>query len=97
MAPLVPSRWCRPSIPSTLANMTTHEILTAIDEEISRLQQVRQLLSEDGGNPRRTTPTSFVFGANTATRKRKPLSKAARERIAAAQRKRWAKQKAAAK
>lgn len=77
--------------------MTTQQILTAIDEEISRLQQVRQLLSEDGSNPRRTTATSFAFDSNTVARKRKPLSKAARERIAAAQRKRWAKQKAAAK
>lgn len=77
--------------------MTTHDILTAIDEEISRLQQVKLLLSGDGIGPRRSHPTSFAFGANTVERKRKPLSKAARAKIAAAQRKRWAKQKAAAK
>jgi len=76
--------------------MTTHEILAAIDEEISRLQQVKQLLSEDGSR-RPGQATSFAFGSNTGVRKRKPMSKAARAKIAAAQRKRWAKQKAAAK
>ena len=76
--------------------MTTHEILTAIDEEISRLQQVRHLLSGDGSR-RPSQPTSFAFGANTAVRKRKPMSKAARAKIAAAQRRRWAKEKAARK
>jgi len=76
--------------------MTTHEILTAIDEEISRLQQVRQLLSGDGSR-RPSQPKAFAFGANTAVRKRKPMSKAARAKIAAAQRRRWAKEKAARK
>lgn len=76
--------------------MTTHEILNAINEEISTLQQVKLLLSGDGSR-RPSQPTSFAFGANTAVRKRKPLSKAARAKIAAAQRKRWAAQKAAAK
>lgn len=76
--------------------MTTTQILAAVDEEISRLEQVKSLLA--GDSPRNVgTATSFGFGANTAQRKRKPLSKAARAKIAAAQRKRWAKQKAAAK
>ena len=82
---------------STLCVMTTHEILTAIDEEISRLQQAKLLLSGDGSNRRPSHATSFAFGANTAVHKRKPLSKAARAKIAAAQRKRWAAQKAAVK
>jgi len=88
--------YSRSPVPATLFAMMTHEILTAIDEEISHLQQVRQLLSGDGSR-RPTQATSFAFGGNTVPRKRKPLSRAARERIAAAQRKRWAKQKAAKK
>jgi hypothetical protein len=57
--------------------------LTAIDEEIDRLKQVRNLLA---GTDR------------TATRKpTRTLSAAARARISAAQKKRWAQQKRAAK
>jgi len=76
--------------------MTTHEILNAINEEISTLQQVKLLLSGDGSR-RRSPANSFAFGANIVVRKRKPMSKAARAKIAAAQRRRWAKEKAARK
>ncbi len=65
--------------------MTLDNILSAIDAEIARLQQVRALLSSDG-----TTPPA------ASVRKRRKLSAAARKKIADAQRKRWAKQKAAA-
>jgi len=54
----------------------------ALDTELDRLMQVRNLL----------------IGANTPTRKRRhTLSAAARARISAAQKKRWARQKRAAK
>jgi hypothetical protein len=71
--------------------MDTQSILAAVSEEIARLEQVKALLSGGGG---RTSSTSFPFG--TKPRKRRVLSKEARERIAAAQRKRWAAQKRAA-
>jgi hypothetical protein len=64
--------------------MTTERIIAEIDAEIARLKQVRALLS--------TTATND--GAKPV-RKRLKLSAAARKRIAAAQKARWAKQKAA--
>ena len=73
------------------------EIVAALDDEISRLQQVRNLLTDTKGGVTHAA-TSFAFGANQAKpRKRRHLSAEARERIAAAQRKRWAAQKKAAK
>jgi hypothetical protein len=77
--------------------MGLNEIVAALDDEISRLQQVRSLLAGTKGGVTRAA-TSFAFGANQAKpRKRRHLSAEARERIAAAQRKRWAAQKKAAK
>jgi len=64
--------------------MNLSEVITAIDAEISRLQQARTLLSENSA------------GSGTRNRKRS-LSAEARAKIAAAQRKRWAKQKKVAK
>ena len=72
-------------VTSKTCGMTLDNILSAIDAEIARLQQVRALLSSDG-----TTPPA------ASVRKRRKLSAAARKKIADAQRKRWAKQKAAA-
>jgi hypothetical protein len=66
----------------------TQEIIAAIDTEILRLQQVRNLISGLGGRKRRGRPT-----AGNARKARRTLSAEAREKIAAAQRKRWAKQK----
>jgi hypothetical protein len=64
------------------------EVLSQIDSEIARLQNVRTILAKFGEGDAHVTKKS---------RKRPRLSAAARERIAAAQRKRWAKQKRAAK
>ena len=73
------------------------EIVAALDDETSRLQQVRSLLAGTKGGVTHAA-TSFAFGVNQAKpRKRRDLSAEARERIAAAQRKRWAAQKKAAK
>ena len=73
--------------------MGINEIVAALDDEISRLQQVRSLLAGTKGTVTYAT-TSFAFGANQAKpRKRRRLNADARERIAAAQRKRWAAQK----
>jgi len=66
--------------------METRDILAAIDEEIRRLEQVRALLG--GKEPRSMTKIG------TSPRRRGKLSAEARARIAAAQKARWAKQKA---
>jgi hypothetical protein len=78
--------------------MELNQIVAALDEEIGRLQQVRDLLTEKKGHVAHAA-TSFVFGANQTKkpRKKRHMSAEARERIAAAQRKRWAAQKKAAK
>jgi len=64
-------------------------ILTELDNEILRLQQVRALLTREVAKVA-STPT-----AATVKRKHSKLSPAARKRIGDAQRARWAKQKAA--
>jgi hypothetical protein len=67
--------------------MSREQILAAIDEEISKLQQVRKLLQSSGG-------TRLVSGLSGAKpRAKRVLSAEARQRIAAAQKRRWAKQK----
>lgn len=67
--------------------MSREQILAAIDEEISKLQQVRKLLQSSGG-------TRLVSGlAGGKPRAKRVLSPEARQRIAAAQKRRWAKQK----
>jgi hypothetical protein len=68
--------------------METTQILAEIVAEIERLEQVRTLLI--GATTKRGP------GRPAATKKR-TLSPEARERISAAQRKRWAKLKQAAK
>ena len=66
--------------------MTREELVAAVDEEISRLEKVRALLQSGGSK------IGSTFGK---PRKKRVLSADARARIAAAQRRRWAKQKAA--
>ena len=73
--------------------MGINEIVAALDDEISRLEQVRSLLTGTKG-PVAHAATSFAFGANQVKpRKRRHLSAEARAKIAAAQRKRWARHK----
>jgi hypothetical protein len=69
--------------------MAIAEILAEIDSEIARLEQVRKLLS-DGRN---VQPGGHVAKKGTGRKKRR-LSAEARKKIADAQRKRWAAQKA---
>lgn len=68
--------------------MSREQILKAIDEELSRLQQVRKLLQNSGGS-------KFVSGVSGSAkpRARRTLSPEARQRIAAAQKRRWARHK----
>jgi len=71
--------------------MSREELIAAVDEEISRLEKVRSLLQSTGGS--RITTTTF----GNRPRKKRVLSAEARARIAAAQKRRWAKQKRSAK
>lgn len=65
-----------------LLTMTTTKIIAAIDAEIARLEQAKMLLN------------GVSSGAVKPARKvKRILSPEARARIAAAQKKRWAKQK----
>jgi hypothetical protein len=76
-------------------SVKTTEILAAIDAEIARLQQARNALAGLSGAKRRGRPSASAPPNQTNTKKR-TLSAEAREKIAAAQRKRWAKQKKSA-
>lgn len=69
--------------------MSHERILSVIDEEISKLQQVKRLLQSAGGSG----VVSSLAGRGSRTRKKRVLSSEARQRIAAAQKRRWAKQK----
>lgn len=69
--------------------MTREELIAAVDEEINRLEKVRALLQSSGGSG--FSHSSF----GNRPRKKRVLSAEARARIAAAQKRRWAKQKAA--
>jgi hypothetical protein len=68
--------------------MSREQILAAIDEEISKLQQVRRLLQSSGGSK-----LASGFSGSGKSRTKRVLSPEARQRIAAAQKRRWAKQK----
>lgn len=77
--------------------MGLNEIVAALDDEISRLQQVRSLLAGTNGKVTQAA-TSFAFGASQGkTRKPRKVSAEGRARMAAAQKKRWAAQKKASK
>jgi hypothetical protein len=76
--------------------MDTASIITALDDEIARLQQVRSLLADGRATDAGLTSSPSLTLHTRIVRKRKPLSKEAKARIAAAQKRRWAKQKAEA-
>ena len=70
--------------------MSIADIITALDTEIKRLQQARSLLALLA-----VSNAVHVAATKPATKKRKwKMSAEARKKIADAQRKRWAKQKA---
>ncbi len=100
-----------------MGTMNTNELVTALDTEISRLTQIRDLLADvndassagttqraiaDSGNssepkrrgrPRGSKNKATSFNPEEFATKRRTMSAAGKERIAAAQRARWAKQK----
>jgi hypothetical protein len=69
--------------------VNTQELLEAIDLEIARLQNARNILAGSGETKRRGRPV----GTGKKSAKKRTLSAAARQKIAEAQRKRWAAQK----
>jgi hypothetical protein len=76
--------------------MTIDSILAQLDTEIARLTQVRSLLA----NTAKSAPkfaNAKAAKAPIKRRKKRVLSAEARKRIADAQRKRWAAQKAKSK
>jgi hypothetical protein len=68
-------------------------IVSEIDAEIARLEEAKLLLS--GGTPGKRGPgrPRKTAGASTPAKKRRKLSAAARAKISAAQKARWAKVK----
>jgi hypothetical protein len=78
--------------------MAIESILAQIDEEIAKLTQIRSLLATTGGAAKKATgPKAKKTAAKAKGKKRRTLSPEARKRIADAQRKRWAAQKAKSK
>ncbi len=80
--------------------MNISEIVAALDAEIAVLERAKALLSEAEpatrrrGRPKGSTNQQTSFTPSDFAGKPRPkLSRAARERISAAQRLRWAKQK----
>jgi hypothetical protein len=77
--------------------MSSETILSLIDAEIERLTKVRSLLANAGKvSDKIALPKVTKTKAAAKTRKKRFLSPDARKRIAEAQRKRWAAQKAKA-
>ena len=81
--------------------MAIDSILAQIDEEIAKLKQVRALLATTGKvatklAERKTKEAPVKAAKASKTKKHRVLSPEARKRIADAQRKRWAAQKAKA-
>jgi hypothetical protein len=72
--------------------MSNSWLIEQIDQEISKLEQAKQLLIEVDKRDTRV-PSSKSAQAKSAPRKRRMLSAEAKAKIAAAQRARWAKQK----
>jgi hypothetical protein len=77
-----------------IVQMNLNSIVAEIDAEISKLQQARRLLA---GLTAAGTTSSGTTNAVLKGRKRKKMSAAARAKISAAQKKRWAKTKYAKK
>lgn len=75
--------------------MAIDSILAQIDSEIARLTQVRSLLAGSGSASNATERKTRKAPAKA--KKSRVLSPEARKRIADAQRKRWAAQKAKSK
>jgi len=71
--------------------MSLNDVFSAIDSEIARIEQARNLLAEFGASKRGRKP------ATKQVKAQRTFSPATRKRMAEAQRKRWAAHKKAAK
>jgi hypothetical protein len=76
--------------------MVIESLVAQIDAEIARLTQVRALLASTGGVSSKITVAKGKLTVGRP-RKKRVLSAEARKRIADAQRKRWAAQRAKSK
>ncbi len=85
----------------TILVMNTAKMIAALDEELARLRQVRELLS--GGAPEAPAKRKRGRPAKSAAKtltvapvaKKRNLSDEARQRIAEAQKRRWAAKRVA--
>ncbi|MGA1984560.1 MAG: hypothetical protein ABSG84_19110 [Acidobacteriaceae bacterium] len=78
--------------------MSIEKIVAEIDAEITRLEQAKQLLSDVSDDKRRPgRPRKGAAASAAPVKKRRKMSAAARAKIAAAQKARWAKTKKAGK
>jgi hypothetical protein len=77
--------------------MATDSILAQIDAEIARLTQARTLLANLGTVGAPLAVPAAKTSTKVGKKKKRVLSPEARKRIADAQRKRWAAQKAKTK
>lgn len=77
--------------------MSANEILTLIDAEIAALQHARTLLAGTAAKKKPGRPASTAASVVKLKKKKRTLSPEARQKIADAQRKRWAAVKKAAK
>jgi len=75
--------------------MNRETMIAEIDEELTRLRNVREILAGEAA-PRRPQLVKGGAAPAAAPRRRRHMSQEARERIRQAQLKRWAKQKRAA-
>lgn len=77
--------------------MDTRSLIAQIDAEIANLQRARQALasinSSNGSAKRRGRPPKNATAIPVSSRKRRKLSREAKAKISAAQKKRWAAQK----
>jgi len=73
--------------------MNTNEILSQIDTEIARLQQVKSLLSGTTTTKAKRGPKKAHIAPTPITTRKRTISAEGRLRIAAAQKARWAKAK----
>ena len=77
--------------------LNTKEILEHINDEITRLQQVKALLQgTTNGHSKGASASSMNGSAAPKVKGKRVLSPEARKKIAAAQRRRWAKARKAA-
>ena len=77
--------------------MAIEDILAQIDSEIARLKQARKLLATIGSTPTKAGRTATKAAAKAKPRKKRKISAEGLKRIAEAQRKRWAAQRAKVK